>query len=561
MQSGSAMIGTAAITALVLSVPTGRALSHFLARSVWSFAVRAFKGAWAFRRGVSTSYGSARFADASDLRRAGLICETGLIIGRSGARLVRHPSREASMMVLAPMGAGKGRGIVVPNLLEHPGSVICLDPKGENFAVTAADRVKRGKVFLLSMDPSVPSHTFNPMDTIGPSNAEKAAGILADLMLPHGVTQDSHWRERAAQWVKGLILHVGHRFADEPSRRHLGMVHAYLTRNHAELGKLIEAMAKSPIQCVRETAGDMAQRLSTPEGLSIISTAMRGTQVFSLGEASGQAAMRSDFALDDLFGDEPASLYLQVPLGEMAVYAGWLRVTVGLCLHAAMNVQRIPSTRPLFVLDEAATLGDMRVLRESVGQMRAYQQMLFVYQDMGQMKAAMPKGWSSIMTNCAINVAFGVNDVETAKVMSDRIGDTTVRTTHVGVSSGMDAVLAHHRNIGEGEHGRRLMMPNEITNLPGNKAVVTVNGLNLPGPLLLDVLKYDQEQRFAGRYGRFTGRGPCEAHEWVFPRVLTPTDEPKHSGGCDPANGAQRQRVLAYDAPGWERSGPIECVG
>ena len=96
------------------------------------------------------------------------------------------------MMVLAPMGAGKGRGIVVPNLLEHPGSVICLDPKGENFAVTAADRVKRGKVFLLSMDPSVPSHSFNPMDTIGPSIAEKAAGILADLMLPHGVTQDSH---------------------------------------------------------------------------------------------------------------------------------------------------------------------------------------------------------------------------------------------------------------------------------------------------------------------------------------------------------------------------------
>ena len=50
------------------------------------------------------------------------------------------------MLVYAPMGSGKGVGIVVPNLLDYPGSIVCTDPKGENLAVTGRWRATLGPV-------------------------------------------------------------------------------------------------------------------------------------------------------------------------------------------------------------------------------------------------------------------------------------------------------------------------------------------------------------------------------------------------------------------------------
>jgi len=50
-------------------------------------------------------------------------------------RIVREYLKH--VLTCAPTGSGKGIGCAIPNLLEYPGSVFCLDVKGENFAVTA----------------------------------------------------------------------------------------------------------------------------------------------------------------------------------------------------------------------------------------------------------------------------------------------------------------------------------------------------------------------------------------------------------------------------------------
>ena len=53
-------------------------------------------------------------------------------------------------VVIAPSGAGKGIGIVIPTLLDYEGSVLVTDIKGENYAVTAeARRAKGRKVYAL----------------------------------------------------------------------------------------------------------------------------------------------------------------------------------------------------------------------------------------------------------------------------------------------------------------------------------------------------------------------------------------------------------------------------
>ena len=89
-------------------------------------------------------------------RRAGLLGKRGPIVGKFGGRLLRFSDVEGSVGVFAPQGAGKGVGVVVPNLLTYAGSVICTDPKGENHAITA--RAGSGR-FTALMSPTPPVRT------------------------------------------------------------------------------------------------------------------------------------------------------------------------------------------------------------------------------------------------------------------------------------------------------------------------------------------------------------------------------------------------------------------
>jgi type IV secretion system protein VirD4 len=510
--------GTTALVVVGLSSPVVRVSLGNLLGLGFKSLVRLWRWQAARRLTPSTNHGSARWMAEADAEAAGLFGTSGLIVGKMGGRVLRHPSREANMVVFAPQGAGKGVGIVIPNLLAHPGSVICIDPKGENFARTAESRLKRGPVWVLSMASTGPSHCFNPMDIVVVGSGEEAdqAAQLAELMMPHEVTSEGHWRSRAVQWTKGLIAHVAQRFDGEPEFRNLAMVHQYACLSGKRFRRLLDAMEESPLAVVRDTAADMERTMATNEGSGILSSVLKGTEVFSRAHRSGVVCSRSDFALGDLFGVEPVSLFLQVPLGKMAFFAPWLRVMVGLAVHASINpVEAVPAHRPLFLLDEAATLGEVKEIQDTMGQGRAYHQKVFIYQDMAQLKKANPS-YATVLANCQINVAFAVNDLDTARVISERLGEETVATRSYGVSSGADALFSHHQNMGQGEHGRRLLQPSEVMTLDDALAVVTMQGLTVKAPLLATRMKYFEEEMFAGQAGAWNESGLSPAHGRVF---------------------------------------------
>ena len=50
-----------------------------------------------------------------------------------------------SLMTIAPTGAGKGTGCIVPALLRFDGPVIVVDPKGENALMTVRRRRELGQ--------------------------------------------------------------------------------------------------------------------------------------------------------------------------------------------------------------------------------------------------------------------------------------------------------------------------------------------------------------------------------------------------------------------------------
>lgn len=88
-----------------------------------------------------TTYGSARWADAREIRRAGLLGPDGVVLGRFDGRYLRHNGPE-HVLCFAPTRSGKGVGLVIPTLLTWPSSTIVHDIKGENFQLTSGFRAR-----------------------------------------------------------------------------------------------------------------------------------------------------------------------------------------------------------------------------------------------------------------------------------------------------------------------------------------------------------------------------------------------------------------------------------
>src|SRR6185437_11703953 len=84
-------------------------------------------------------HGDARFATRREVAVAGLFRPAGILLGALGNRYLALGGQQGFSLA-APPRSGKGVGIVIPNLLNWPDSVVVTDIKKENWTVTAGYR-------------------------------------------------------------------------------------------------------------------------------------------------------------------------------------------------------------------------------------------------------------------------------------------------------------------------------------------------------------------------------------------------------------------------------------
>jgi type IV secretion system protein VirD4 len=467
--------------------------------------VRAAKTIFWRLRAAPTTFGAARWLSEREAATRGLLGEAGLIVGSLGRRMLRFADVEGSVVVFAPQGAGKGVGIVVPNLLTYPGSVICTDPKGENYAITARQRRTFGPVYCLNVGDPDRSHRFNPLDVVSRDllRAVDDCTRLAELLMPKDAGDaDSHWRNRSVSILTALLLWVIEVHGDDPTRCNLSSVHEIVTAPGGKMADILKRMMTSAQFVVRSEAGLLANSLASEEGLNLLSNISKGTGIWAEGRVLGRLAQRSDFDLERDVVGRVATVFVSVPEDMKAVYAPFMRVMVGLGLQAVARVGKrgVGAERPLFLLDEAAALGHIPELEDGMGHLRAYARAVLIFQDLGQVQGTYRK-WRSLLANAACQVFFGVNDQDTAELVSKMIGDTTVEAPTFGVNTGAGTVLAHHENAGIGQAGRRLMLPNDVLRMGGDAAVVFVR--DAPHPILAGKVRYFAEAAFAGLWDRW----------------------------------------------------------
>ena len=113
-------------------------------------------------------HGEARWARAPEVKKGLLLSETGIVLGKFNGKIMRFGGPE-HVMLEAPTRAGKGVGVIIPNLLDWPDSLVVLDIKQENYDNTAGYRkdVLRQIVLLFNpLDPSGRTVRWNPLGYI-----------------------------------------------------------------------------------------------------------------------------------------------------------------------------------------------------------------------------------------------------------------------------------------------------------------------------------------------------------------------------------------------------------
>ena len=76
--------------------------------------------------------------------KAGHYSPDKIFLGKVGSQLIGI-SDDRHMLTIAGSRAGKGRSCIIPNLLHYSGSVLVIDPKGENANLTAVRRKALGQ--------------------------------------------------------------------------------------------------------------------------------------------------------------------------------------------------------------------------------------------------------------------------------------------------------------------------------------------------------------------------------------------------------------------------------
>ncbi|OHB26248.1 MAG: conjugal transfer protein TraG [Phenylobacterium sp. RIFCSPHIGHO2_01_FULL_69_31] len=458
-------------------------------------------------------HGAARWASEAEIRRAGLRAATGIVLGRKGRRLLVFGGQE-HVMLYAPTRTGKGVGVVIPNLLTWPGSVVVLDVKRENWDATAGFRAAHGQSVHLfdPLDPAGRTSRYNPLGHIvrdDPVAVLDELQRIAAMLFPHPPNADPFWAESARTGFVG----VGAYLAESPERPlTFGAIYAELaagdprTRFPALVTRRREEGRPLSLGCVRALSDFTSASENT---FASVRQSLTAKLNLWLNPRVDAATAASDFDLAAL-RSRRTSLYLAASPDNLIrlapVYALLFQQLVDLSCRERPDPERHPH-QVLVLLDEFPRLGHAEVLARAFAYVAGYGlRLLPVLQSPAQLRAEYgPDVTEEILANCAVEIAFAPKELRLARELSERLGDTTVRSPSRSRPSGLSR---GHRTVSESDQRRPLLLPQELTQLAADDLIVLKAGAR---PVRGRKLRYYAERAFQRRLLPAPGVSPAPA--------------------------------------------------
>jgi len=490
------------------------------------------------RTKLPTTFGSAAWATLMDLHRGGLLeraagRRAGPIIGcvtpaEVGGRDIRYlfANGDTSLITIAPTGAGKSSGQAITNLLANLRSAYVLDFKNELWEQTAAWRAANGHDIIRFAPFHRNSAHWNPIDYIndGCGNApndmrrQENTRFLANLLLtPNPRTTEPYFDNAAKSFLETTMLFV----ATEPlntgfvRERTMAEVYRLIARQEPLAFKeTLSAMAKSHEEIVQQGACTMLHMEPAREQLASVKTVLiEHLKIWSYRRVQ-EVTARSDFSFKSFRrrgpDSRPMTFYYSTPFENLPEYRSLVRVMTGVCMSQlreswSKEDDDLPAID--MHLDEFPQLYRMEPIEDALLYMRSYGvRFWFFCQSVSDLQRHYPDTWRGFIANCGTKCFFGIQDNETAKLVSEMVGAATIRnysyqagsnesetmTTGNSSSSGWGSggyssnsgsfssrslTLGSSLNVTQAYVGRPLIMPDELLRQPFGSMVAIASNM------------------------------------------------------------------------------------
>ena len=151
----------------------------------------------------------------------------------------------------------------------------------------------------------------------------------------------------------------------------------------------------------------------------------------------------------------------------------------------------------LFLMDEFPTLGKMEQFLSGIAYFRGYKVKLFlVIQDTQQLKTAYEdSGMNSFLSNSTYRITFAANNIETAKLISELVGNKTVATESMNKPKYFDMNPAS-RSIHMSKSQRALLLPQEVISMDRKWQIILIEASN---PIKCSKIFYFKDKFFLKR--------------------------------------------------------------
>ncbi len=440
-------------------------------------------------------HGDAHWATEAEIRKAKLRAKKGMLLGRTGASNYLICDDFQHILLFAPTGSGKGVGFVIPNLLFWQESVICHDIKIENHELTSGYRKKIGQeVFLWNpADPDGISHCYNPLDWISAKPGQMVDDVqkICNLVLP----EQEFWQNEARSLMLGVILYL---CAVPEKVRSFGEVVRTMRSDDVvynlavvldTIGKRIHPVAYMNIAAFLQKADK--------ERSGVISTLNSGLELWANPLIDATTA-RSDFNLQVL-KKKKVSVYCGVTPDNLKRLEPLLKVFYQQATD--FLTRNIPKKNEpygvLLMMDEFPSLGEMPQFEVGIAYFRGYRVKLFmIVQDTQQLKGIYEEaGMNAFLSNSYYRITFAANNIETANMISQLIGNKTATQYSHNKPKFLDLNPAA-RTINTSEVQRALLLPQEVITLPRDEQIILIESF---APIRTKKIFYYKDRFFMRR--------------------------------------------------------------
>jgi len=448
-----------------------------------------------FFKAKESVFGSADWATASDIDRAGLRAKHGMLLGQDSMGYFIADGFQHSLL-FAPTGSGKGVGFVIPNLLFWDHSVVVHDIKLENHQLTSGWRSKAGQEIYV-WEPSNPdgiTHCYNPIDFVSKKPGQMVDDVqkISNLIMP----EKDFWNNEARSLFLGVVLYL---LADDTKSKSFGEVVRTMRSDDVvynfavvldTLGDVIHPVAYMNIAAFLQKADK--------ERSGVISTMNSSLELWA-NPLIDAATASSDFNVME-FKKKKTTVYVGLTPDNIQRLQRLMQIFYQQATEFLSR--KIPDEKEepygvMFLMDEFPTLGKMEQFKAGIAYFRGYRVRLFlIIQDTQQLKGTYEDaGMNSFLSNSTFRVTFAANNYETANLISQLCGNKTVEQTSYNKPLFFDLnVSTRTQNVSKVQ--RALLLPQEVIQLPRDEQIVLIESMP---PIKSLKIKYYEDKFFTKR--------------------------------------------------------------